>query len=251
MSSKNNNNFGFKKVTSEEKRILVDGVFSDVAGKYDLMNDVMSLGVHRLWKDEFCRMIPNLNSTILDVAGGTGDIAFRLKDNAKKQNRDPRIVICDINYDMLKVCKNRAINRNILHKLDLVVGDAEKLPFPDNSFDYYTIAFGIRNMLSLENTLAEAYRVLKPTGKFLCLEFSKVQNDFMRPLYDFYSFKLIPSIGGYVANNRDAYKYLAESINLFPDQETFKTIVQDAGFSDVRYKNLTFGVAAIHYGFKI
>ena len=251
MSSKNNNNFGFKKVTSEEKRILVDGVFSDVAGKYDLMNDVMSLGVHRLWKDEFCRMIPNLNSTILDVAGGTGDIAFRLKDNAKKQNRDPRIVVCDINYDMLTVCKNRAINRNILHKLDLVVGDAEKLPFPDNSFDYYTIAFGIRNMLSLEKTLAEAYRVLKPTGKFLCLEFSKIQNDFIRPLYDFYSFKLIPSIGGYVANNRDAYKYLAESIKLFPDQETFKTIVQDAGFSDVRYKNLTFGVAAIHYGFKI
>ena len=251
MSSKNNNNFGFEKVTSEEKRILVDGVFSDVAGKYDLMNDVMSLGVHRLWKDEFCRMIPNLNSTILDVAGGTGDIAFRLKDNAKKQNRDPRIVVCDINYDMLTVCKNRAINRNILHKLDLVVGDAEKLPFPDNSFDYYTIAFGIRNMLSLEKTLAEAYRVLKPTGKFLCLEFSKIQNDFIRPLYDFYSFKLIPSIGGYVANNRDAYKYLAESIKLFPDQETFKTIVQDAGFSDVRYKNLTFGVAAIHYGFKI
>ncbi len=251
MSSKNNNNFGFEKVTSEEKRILVDGVFSDVAGKYDLMNDVMSLGVHRLWKDEFCRMIPNLNSTILDVAGGTGDIAFRLKDNAKKQNRDPRIVVCDINYDMLTVCKNRAINRNILHKLDLVVGDAEKLPFPDNSFDYYIIAFGIRNMLSLEKTLAEAYRVLKPTGKFLCLEFSKIQNDFIRPLYDFYSFKLIPSIGGYVANNRDAYKYLAESIKLFPDQETFKTIVQDAGFSDVRYKNLTFGVAAIHYGFKI
>jgi len=251
MSSKNDKNFGFEKVTSAEKRTLVDGVFSDVANKYDLMNDVMSFGVHRLWKDEFCRMVPNLNSTILDVAGGTGDISFRLKDNAKKQNRNPHIVVCDINHDMLKVCKNRAIDHNILHRFDLVVIDAEKLPFPDNSFDYYTIAFGIRNMLSLEKTLAEAYRVLKPTGKFLCLEFSKVQNDFMRLLYDFYSFKLIPSIGGYVANNRDAYKYLAESINLFPDQETFKTMVQNAGFSDVSYKNLTFGVAAIHYGFKI
>lgn len=251
MSAKNDKNFGFEKVTSAEKRTLVDGVFSDVADKYDLMNDLMSFGVHRLWKDEFCRMVSNLNSTILDVAGGTGDIAFRLKDNGKKQSHDPHIVVCDINHDMLKVCKDRAIDRNILNKFDIVVADAEKLPFPDNSFDYYTIAFGIRNMLSLEKTLAEAYRVLKPTGKFLCLEFSKVQNDFVRPLYDFYSFNLIPTIGGYVAKNQDAYKYLAESISLFPNQEDFKTMIQDAGFSDVCYKNLTFGVAAIHYGFKI
>jgi demethylmenaquinone methyltransferase/2-methoxy-6-polyprenyl-1,4-benzoquinol methylase len=242
--------FGFKKVSSAEKRTLVDGVFSDVAGKYDLMNDLMSFGVHRLWKDEFCRMVPNLNSRILDVAGGTGDISFRLKDNAKKQNKDPEIVICDINHDMLKICKDRAVDRNILNNLGIITGDAEKLPFPDNSFDYYVISFGIRNMLSLEKTLSEAYRVLKPTGKFLCLEFSKVQNDFIKPLYNFYSFNLIPSIGGCVANNQDAYKYLAESISLFPDQEEFKTKIEKAGFSDVSYKNLTFGVAAIHYGFK-
>lgn len=243
-------NFGFKKVSSAEKRTLVDGIFSDVASKYDLMNDLMSLGIHRLWKDEFCRMVPNLNSTILDVAGGTGDISLRLKEKAKKQNKDPHIVVCDINHDMLKVCKNRAVDKNILNNLDIVVSDAEKLPFPDNSFDYYVIAFGIRNMLSLENTLAEAHRVLKPTGKFLCLEFSKVQNDLIRPLYNFYSFNLIPSIGGYVANNHDAYKYLAESISLFPDQEDFKTMIQKAGFSDVTYKSLSGGIAAIHSGFK-
>lgn len=251
MSAKSDKNFGFEKVTSAKKRTLVDDVFSDVADKYDLMNDLMSFGVHRLWKDEFCRMVPNLNSKILDVAGGTGDISFRLKDIAKKQNHDSHIVVCDINPDMLKVCKNRAIDRNILTNFDIVTGDAENLPFPDNSFDYYTIAFGIRNMLSLEKALTEAYRVLKPTGKFLCLEFSKVQNDLVRPLYDFHSFNLIPKIGNYVASNQDAYKYLAESISLFPNQEDFKTLIQDAGFSNVSYKNLTFGVAAIHYGFKI
>jgi demethylmenaquinone methyltransferase/2-methoxy-6-polyprenyl-1,4-benzoquinol methylase len=151
---------------------------------------------------------------------------------------------------MLKVCQDKAIDSNILKGFDLVVGDAEKLPFQDNSFDYYTIAFGIRNMLSIEKTLKEAYRVLKPMGKFLCLEFSKIQNDIMRPLYDLYSFNLIPTIGNFVAKNQGAYKYLAESISLFPDQEDFKTMIQTAGFSDVNYKNLTFGVAAIHYGFK-
>lgn len=251
MTAKNDKNFGFEKVTSEEKRLRVDGIFSDVANNYDLMNDLMSAGVHRLWKDEFCRMVPNLNSTILDVAGGTGDISFRLKANGKKQNRDPKIIVCDINYEMLKICKDRAIDNNILTNFDLIVGDAENLPFPDNSFDYYTIAFGIRNVINIDNALKEAYRVLKPTGKFLCLEFSKVDNDFVRPLYNFYSFSLIPKIGNFIAKNEGAYKYLAESINLFPNQEDFKTMIQHAGFSDVNYKNLTFGIASIHYGFKI
>jgi len=245
------NNFGFKKVTSKTKRKLVDELFSGVAGKYDLMNDLMSLGVHRIWKDEFCRMIPDMNSTILDMAGGTGDIAFRIKERAKKQNKNPHIVVSDINPDMLSVCKNRAIDSNILENFDIVASDAEKLPFPDNSFDYYTIAFGIRNMLSLEKVLKEAHRVLKPTGKFLCLEFSKVQNDSMERLYDFYSFNILPAIGKYVARNQDAYKYLAESISLFPDQEDFKTMIGNVGFSDVSYKNLTFGIVAIHYGFKL
>lgn len=251
MSIKDDKNFGFEKVTSKQKRTLVDEVFSDVAGKYDLMNDLMSFGIHRMWKDEFCRMIPHLNSVILDVAGGTGDIAFRIKENAKNQGKEAHVVVYDINKDMLRICKDRAVDKNILNKFDLAAGDAEKLPFPDNSFDYYTIAFGIRNMLCIEKTLKEAYRVLKPTGKFLCLEFSKVQNDFMRPFYDFYSFNIIPSIGGCVANNQDAYKYLAESISLFPNQEDFKTMIHEAGFSDVSYKNLSFGIAAIHYGFKV
>ena len=156
----------------------------------------------------------------------------------------------DINQEMLEICQSRAIDRNILNNFDLVVADAEKLPFPDNSFDYYTIAFGIRNMVSIENALAEALRVLKPTGKFLCLEFSKVQNDIVKPLYDFYTFNVIPKIGNCVAGNQDAYRYLAESIRLFPDQEDFKTMIQKIGFTNVAYKNLTFGTAAIHYGFK-
>ncbi len=246
-----NINFGFKKVTKEEKRSLVDDVFSNVAGKYDLMNDLMSFGVHRAWKDEFCQMIPNLDSNIIDVAGGTGDISFRIKARAKKQNKNPHIVICDINHDMLKICQSKAINKNILNNLDLIVADAEKLPFANNSFDYYTIAFGIRNMLSIEKSLKEAHRVLKPTGKFLCLEFSRVQNELIKPLYDFYSFNVIPNIGKYITNNESAYQYLSESISLFPDQEDFKTKIQQAGFVDVDYKNLTFGVSAIHYGYKI
>lgn len=250
MNDKDEKNFGFEKVSSQEKRTLVDGVFSDVAGKYDLMNDFMSFGIHRLWKDEFCNMIPNMDSKILDVAGGTGDISFRLKEKGKKQNKDTHIVVCDINKEMLQICQSRAIDRNILSNFDLVVADAERLPFPDNSFDYYTIAFGVRNMVSIENALKEALRVLKPTGKFLCLEFSKVKSDLIKPLYDFYTFNVIPKIGNCVAGNEDAYRYLAESIKLFPDQEDFKTMIQNAGFKDVSYKNLTFGTAAIHYGFK-
>lgn len=248
---KEKKDFGFNKVTPEKKRALVDEVFSDVANKYDLMNDLMSFGAHRYWKDEFCRMIPNLDSTILDMAGGTGDIAFRIMNRARELQKNPHIVVCDINHDMLKICKEKSIDNNYLENFDTVVADAENLPFPDNSFDYYTISFGIRNMLCIERTLEEAYRVLKPTGKFLCLEFSRVQNDFMRPLYDFYSFNLIPNIGGTVADNKGAYQYLAESISLFPDQDDFKTMIVNAGFTDVEYRNLTFGVAAIHCGYKI
>ena len=243
--------FGFKKVSPEKKRALVDEVFNEVANKYDLMNDLMSFGAHRFWKDEFCRMIPNLDGNILDMAGGTGDIAFRIKQRAEDFKKNPHIVVCDINHEMLKICKDKSVDKNYLDNFDILVADAEKLPFPDNSFDYYTISFGIRNMLCIQRTLEEAYRVLKPGGKFLCLEFSRVQNDFMRPLYDFYSFNLIPNIGSTVASNKDAYQYLAESISLFPEQEDFKTMIADSGFEDVQYRNLTFGVAAIHSGYKI
>ena len=246
-----NMNFGFKKVTKEEKRFSVDQVFSNVANKYDFMNNLMSFGVHGTWKEEFCKMIPNLDSTILDVAGGTGDIALKIKSQAKKRNKNPHVIICDINHDMLKVCQNKILDNNILDNLDLVVGDAENLPFIDNSFDYYTIAFGIRNVLSIKKSLEEAYRVLKPTGKFLCLEFSKVKNKFLKPIYHAYSSNIIPNIGKHIANNRSAYQYLIESISVFPNQEDFKRKILEANFIDVGYRNLTFGVAAIHYGYKI
>lgn len=243
--------FGFTKVSADQKRTFVDEVFTDVANNYDLMNDLLSFGAHRSWKDSFVQMIPDLNSKIIDMAGGTGDIAFRIKERANSQEKNPQIIVCDINEQMLDVCQKRAIDKNILENFDMVLCDAEQLPFPDNSFDYYTIAFGIRNMLCVEKTLEEAYRVLKPMGKFLCLEFSRIQNEFMRPLYDLYSFNLMPTIGNVVANNKEAYQYLAESISLFPEQEDFKSMIHEAGFANVEYKNLTFGVAAIHVGYKL
>ncbi|NRB11446.1 MAG: bifunctional demethylmenaquinone methyltransferase/2-methoxy-6-polyprenyl-1,4-benzoquinol methylase UbiE [Rickettsiaceae bacterium] len=246
-----NNNFGFQKVSNSEKRSLVGEVFSDVAKNYDVMNDLMSFSIHRLWKDKFCKLIPNLNSTILDVAGGTGDIAFRLKKKANKAAAKPQIIVCDINKDMLKMCRSKAIDNNILNNFDLITGDAEKLPFTNNSFDYYTICFGIRNVVSIDKALQEAYRVLKPTGKFLCMEFSKVENNLLKTLYNFYSFNIIPKVGKFVANNESAYQYLAESISLFPNQEDFKTKIQQAGFVDVKYENLNSGIVAIHSGLKI
>ncbi|MCP5369828.1 MAG: bifunctional demethylmenaquinone methyltransferase/2-methoxy-6-polyprenyl-1,4-benzoquinol methylase UbiE [Rickettsiaceae bacterium] len=243
--------FGFKKVTSGQKRTLVDNVFGSVAGKYNLMNDIMSFGIHRLWKKEFCDMILNYNADIIDVAGGTGDIAFKIKKNAKQLGQQPRITVTDINPEMLKICQQEAINRNILNNFDIVVADAENLPFPDKSFDYYTIAFGIRNVINIKNVLKEAYRVLKPNGQFLCLEFSKVTNQLAAPLYQFYSFNILPKIGKYVTDNEAAYQYLVESIELFPNQEEFKVMIEQQNFQAVGYKNLTFGVAAIHYGTKI
>lgn len=249
--SKTKVSFGFKQVTVKQKRLLIKRIFSDIADKYDLMNDLMSLGIHRIWKNIFCKMISNLNSNIIDVASGTGDIALRVKEMAKKLNKTPNIVVCDNNYEMLKVFKDKVINKNIWANINLVVASAENLPFADNSFDYYTIAFGIRNVLSVEDTLKEAYRVLKPTGKFLCLEFSQVKNDLIKKLYNFYSFNIIPNIGKYIINNKEAYEYLTESISIFPNQEDLKTKIQNAKFVDVSYKNLTFGVAAIHCGYKI
>ncbi|HJD57576.1 bifunctional demethylmenaquinone methyltransferase/2-methoxy-6-polyprenyl-1,4-benzoquinol methylase UbiE [Candidatus Tisiphia endosymbiont of Ptychoptera albimana] len=243
-------NFGFSKVSFEQKRDMVRDIFSSVANEYDVMNDLMSLGIHRLWKDQFVRQIPNLASNILDVASGTGDIAFRIIKRAKEQNILPQVTLCDINLDMLTIARNKAVDSNILHGLEYVVADAEKLPFPDNSFDCYTIAFGIRNVSKIDNALKEAYRVLKPKGKFLCLEFSKMQYEGLKQLYQFYSFNIIPKIGKIVANNEAAYQYLVESISLFPDQENFAIMLKDAGFNDVSYKNLHLGIAAIHSGYK-
>jgi len=249
-SNKGKTNFGFKKVDYKQKKSLIEEVFSSVAPKYDIMNDLMSFGIHRLWKDEFCRQIPNLNAFVLDVASGTGDIAFRLIKEAKNRGRNLRIILSDINHEMLKNAKSKAIDSNLLG-LNYICCDAEKLPFPDNSFDYYTIAFGIRNVPKIDIALKEAYRVLKPTGKFLCLEFSKVENEYLKQFYDFYSFNIIPKIGQLVTNNMKAYQYLAESIDLFPDQDSFRNMIKAAGFAKVKYQNLTFGIAAIHSAYKL
>jgi demethylmenaquinone methyltransferase/2-methoxy-6-polyprenyl-1,4-benzoquinol methylase len=246
-----NVDFGFSKVSAPRKRSLVDELFATVANKYDIMNDLMSLGVHRQWKQKFCQMIPNLNSDIIDVASGTGDIALRLKALARAGGKLPNITACDINPAMLELLQAKAVDSNMIDNLNIVTADAERLPFPDESFDYYTIAFGIRNAVNIDNVLKEAYRVLRPAGKFLCLEFSQVKNQYLASLYNFYSFNIIPKLGGLITQNQEAYQYLVESIALFPNQQDFKTKIYEAGFRQINYVNLNGGIAAIHYGFKI
>lgn len=247
--------FGFSKVTFQEKRKLVTEVFSKVASKYDIMNDLMSFGLHRWWKDQFVRQIPNLQSHILDMASGTGDIAFRIRKRADLYgylHQNPlHITLCDINSNMLQIAQDKAIDNNLLTGLEYVTSDAEKLPFADNSFDYYTISFGIRNVGRISNVLQEAYRVLKPMGKFLCLEFSTIENEYLQQIYQFYSFNIIPKMGKVVARDEASYQYLVESISNFPDQDHFSVMLKDAGFSRVGYKNLTFGVTAIHSAYKL
>lgn len=253
MSSSNQDTFfGFSKVPFKEKAHLVGKVFSSVANKYDLMNDVMSVGIHRLWKENFVSLIPVMpNAKILDVAGGTGDIAIRYHNKMKNAGYQSEVTICDINSEMIEAGRDKAIDQNILHGLHHVQGDAEKLPFPDSIFDCYTIAFGIRNVTNIEKALAESYRVLKPGGKFLCLEFSKLESELMQKFYDLYSFNLIPKIGKCITNNEEAYQYLVESIKQFPDQESFANMIKDTGYKGVHYHNLSFGVAAIHMADKI
>lgn len=244
---KNETFFGFKKVAMADKAKMVGNVFTSVASRYDLMNDAMSFGVHHLWKDQLCALVPQHAENILDVAGGTGDIALRCLKNADKNRK---ITICDINYEMLTEGKNKAIDKGILSGITYVQGDAEKLPFADNSFDCYTVAFGIRNMTDINAALYESYRVLKPGGKFLCLEFSKVNSEIMQKLYDLYSFKVIPKIGALIAGDEGSYRYLSESIRQFPDQETFSHMIKNAGYRNVTYRNITCGVVAIHMGYK-
>lgn len=244
----NKTHFGYKQVDKNDKEKLVRDVFSSVATKYDIMNDAMSLGVHRCWKNSFVNGIKlNDDTKIIDVAGGTGDIAFRLH----KKNNNSQITVCDINLQMLNEGKNRAIDLNILNKLDWVCANAENLPFPDDHFDYYTIAFGIRNVTNIDNALEQAYRVLKPGGKFMCLEFSHVNNELFDKFYNFYSFKIIPFIGKQIAKDEDSYRYLVESIRKFPNQNEFSKKIENANFSNVKYRNLTNGIVAIHSGWKI
>lgn len=240
--------FGFKEVELAQKAPLVKGVFDNVASKYDIMNDVMSFGVHRLWKDKFISMLnPQKNKKLLDVAGGTGDIAFRFL----KASEGGQVTVADINHNMLQEGYKNAVNKNILHNIEWLCADAQNMPIPDNSYDYYTIAFGIRNVTDINKALSEAYRVLKPGGKFLCLEFSKVENPMLEKIYDFYSFNIIPKMGKFIASDSESYQYLVESIRKFPKQDEFLQMIENAGFVKAKYINLSGGAVAIHSGWKV
>lgn len=246
--------FGYRDVTENEKPDLVRGVFSSVATRYDIMNDLMSGGMHRLWKAGMVDWLaPRPGMRMLDVAGGTGDIAFRILDRLKgREGATPtHVTILDLTEGMLRAGMERAENQAYSAQLSWVNGDAMALPFPDNSFDSYTIAFGIRNVTRIEEALSEAYRVLRPGGRFLCLEFSAVTIAGMDKVYDAYSFNVIPRIGQVVANDRDSYQYLVESIRRFPAQEPFAAMIRDAGFGQVKVRNMTGGVAALHSGWKL
>jgi demethylmenaquinone methyltransferase / 2-methoxy-6-polyprenyl-1,4-benzoquinol methylase len=240
--------FGFRTVPEADKAGMVHGVFSSVASRYDLMNDLMSGGVHRLWKEAMIDWLaPRPGMRLLDVAGGTGDISFRF---LKRLKSDGQATICDMTGAMLDEGARRAAKDGI-ENVDWICGDAMMLPFDDRWFDAYTIAFGIRNVTRIEDVLAEAYRVLKPGGRFLCLEFSQVPNPGLQWLYDRYSFNVIPPIGQAVTGDRGSYQYLVESIRQFPDQERFAAMIREAGFGQVKYRNLTMGVAALHSGWRL
>lgn len=248
-SSASTANFGFARLPTSEKQSLVNEVFAKVARRYDLMNDLMSGGLHRLWKDELVSWLaPPKNAVpfaLLDVAGGTGDVALRV---LRASGPCTRAVICDISAEMIEVGRVRGEQE---HRLAFVRGDAQDLPFPGRSFDAYTIAFGIRNVPSIEAALSEAFRVLKPGGRFLCLEFSTVEVPLLDALYDAYSFNAIPVLGGLVAGDSASYRYLVESIRRFPDQKSFTRLIEDAGFERVRYRNLSGGIAALHSAWRL
>ncbi len=251
-SSAPETHFGFRTVAAEEKPQLVRDVFSRVASRYDLMNDLMSGGIHRLWKAELVdRLRPRPGMRIVDVAGGTGDVAFRIVDRVGGAEPGVRVVVCDANLEMIEAGRDRAFDRGICAGIDWVCGDAENLPFADATMDAYTIAFGIRNVARVERALIEARRVLKPGGRFLCLEFSHLVVPGLAPLYDAYSFKVLPALGAVVAGDRAAYRYLVESIRRFPDQDGFAAMIAAAGLGQGRYSNLTGGIAALHSAWRI
>jgi demethylmenaquinone methyltransferase / 2-methoxy-6-polyprenyl-1,4-benzoquinol methylase len=240
--------FGAREVPEDEKAGLVHGVFTSVASRYDVMNDVMSGGIHRLWKDAMMDWLaPRAGQRLLDVAGGTGDIAFRFLRRAPEASG----VVLDLTESMLIEGRKRAEAQQMSDRLDWVVGDAMALPFEDRSFDVYTISFGIRNVTRIGDALAEAFRVLKPGGRIMVLEFSQLPNPGMQWLYDRYSYNVIPAMGQAIAGDRDSYQYLVESIRRFPDQETFAGMIRDAGFGQVKYRNLSLGIAALHSGWKL
>lgn len=252
--------FGFQTVEKSEKAKKVHDVFENVANSYDKMNDVMSMGIHRIWKDIFVQELgPTHGTHLLDSCGGTGDITFRyinfLKNTPNPDNIRSCVTVCDINQHMLDVGKKRASRLSLSQdsNYDIVwkQENAENLSFEEESFAAYTIAFGIRNVTHIDKVLSEAYRVLQPGGRFLCLEFSQVNNETLQWLYDQYSFQIIPVMGQLITGQWKPYQYLVESIRKFPNQEDFKYMIETAGFRNVTYKNLSFGIAAIHSGFKL
>lgn len=240
--------FGFETINENEKAGRVQGVFNSVASKYDVMNDVMSLGVHRIWKDMMMDWLaPQAGQKLLDVAGGTGDIAFRFLERSGFGHA----TVLDLTSSMLAEGRSRAEAKQMINAIDWVVGDAMNLPFEDNVFDVYTISFGIRNVTRPLEALKEAYRVLKPGGRIMVLEFSQIPVPLGQWFYDRYSFNLIPKMGELIANDRPSYQYLVESIRKFPDQETFLGMVEAAGFENAKYRNLSLGIACLHSGWKI
>jgi demethylmenaquinone methyltransferase/2-methoxy-6-polyprenyl-1,4-benzoquinol methylase len=248
--------FGYRKVAAEEKAGLVRGVFDSVASRYDLMNDLMSGGVHRLWKKAMIDWLdPRPGQTVLDVAGGTGDIALRILErwggSEAAARSGSRILVCDLTPAMLERGRDRAIDRGYLGGIEWIAGNAEALPLEAMSVDAYTIAFGLRNVTHIDRALAEARRVLKPGGRFLCLEFSHVVLPLLDRLYDLYSFSVLPALGKVVAKDEASYRYLAESIRRFPRQEDLVAMIEASGLAQVRYRNLSGGIAALHSAWRI
>ncbi len=247
-SSSNATHFGYKTVDSDKKADMVAGVFHSVAGKYDVMNDLMSAGIHRIWK-RFTIELSGARSGhhILDIAGGTGDLAAKF---SKIVGPEGRVVLADINESMLRVGRDKLTDLGLVTNIDYTQANAECLPFPDNTFDCITIAFGLRNVTDKDAALRSMLRVLKPSGRLLVLEFSKPNNELLGKAYDTYSFKLLPLIGKWVASDEDSYRYLAESIRMHPNQETLKDMMAEAGFARCEYHNMTGGIVAVHKGIK-
>ena len=244
--------FGFRRVRADEHPSLVRDVFDSVAGKYDLMNDLMSGGMHRLWKAAMIdRLNPRPGMRLIDVAGGTGDIAFGFVARTGDGENGGGAVVCDVNAEMLRIGADRRLDRGELGGVGFVCGDAESLPLAAQSADACTIAFGLRNVARRDRALGEMRRVLKFGGHFLCLEFSRVMLPLLAPLYDLYSFRVVPALGQAVTGDRDAYQYLVESIRAFPDQESLAGEIRDAGFGTVTWRNLSGGIVALHSGWRV
>ena len=244
MINKNNIDFGFKTVNKTDKQRLVNDVFNNVASKYDLMNDLISFGIHRSWKEDLINWLaPQKNQKLADIAGGTGDIATKFILAGGNSAH-----VFDINKEMIKVGQKK---HNNFKKLEWTIASAENIPVSDNSFERATISFGLRNVTNRAQSLIEIYRILKPGGRFVCLEFSHIENSFLKKFYDFWSFNIMPLIGNKVTGNRDAYIYLVESIRKFPSQGELSQMLSEAGFSRVKYRNLSNGIVALHSGWKI